>query len=109
MKDGFLKVGVASVDVEVANPIHNKEKIMEVIKKADKNGVKLLVFPELVLTAYTCNDMFLQKPLLDEPKKQLFVILEETKGQDMVTVLGLPLPVNHKLYNCTVFMRGVNI
>ena len=48
MKDGFLKVGVASVDVEVANPIHNKEKIMEVMKKADKNGVKLLVFPELV-------------------------------------------------------------
>ena len=44
MKDGFLKVGVASVDVEVANPIHNKEKIMEVMKKADKNGVKLLVF-----------------------------------------------------------------
>ena len=49
MKDGFLKVGVASVDVEVANPIHNKEKVMEVIKKADKNGVKLLVFPELTL------------------------------------------------------------
>ncbi len=44
MKDGFLKVGVASVDVEVANPIHNKEKVMEVIKKADKNGVKLLSF-----------------------------------------------------------------
>ena len=66
MKDGFLKVGVASVDVEVANPIHNKEKVMEVIKKADKNGVKLLVFPELVLTAYTCNDLFLQKTLLDE-------------------------------------------
>ena len=40
----FLKVGVASVDVEVANPIHNKEKVMEVIKKADKNGVKLLDF-----------------------------------------------------------------
>ena len=109
MKDGFLKVGVASVDVEVANPIHNKEKVMEVMKKADKNGVKLLVFPELVLTAYTCNDLFLQKTLLDEAKKQLFVILEETKGQDMVTVLGLPLTVNHKLYNCAVFMQGGKI
>ena len=53
---------------------------MEVIKKADKNGVKLLVFPELVLTAYTCNDLFLQKTLLDEAKNQLFAILEETKG-----------------------------
>ena len=109
MKDGFLKVGVASVDVEVANPIHNKEKIMEVMKKADKNGVKLLVFPELVLTAYTCNDLFLQKTLLDEAKKQLFVILEKTKGQDMVTVLGLPLTVNHKLYNCAVFVQGGKI
>ena len=109
MKDGFLKVGVASVDVEVANPIHNKEKVMEVIKKADKNGVKLLVFPELVLTAYTCNDLFLQKTLLDEAKNQLFAILEETKGQDMVIVLGLPLTVNHKLYNCAVFVQGGKI
>ena len=109
MKDGFLKVGVASVDVEVANPIHNKEKVMEVIKKADKNGVKLLVFPELVLTAYTCNDLFLQKTLLDEAKNQLFAILEETKGQDMVIVLGLPLTVNHKLYNCAVFAQGGKI
>ena len=109
MKDGFLKVGVASVDVEVANPIYNKEKVMEVIKKADKNGVKLLVFPELVLTAYTCNDLFLQKTLLDEAKNQLFAILEETKGQDMVIVLGLPLTVNHKLYNCAVFAQGGKI
>ena len=109
MKDGFLKVGVASVDVEVANPIHNKEKVMEVIKKADKNGVKLLVFPELVLTAYTCNDLFLQKTLLDEAKNQLFAILEETKGQDMVIVLGLPLTVNHKLYNCAIFAQGGKI
>ena len=109
MKDVFLKVGVASVDVEVANPIHNKEKVMEVIKKADKNGVKLLVFPELVLTAYTCNDLFLQKTLLDEAKNQLFAILEETKGQDMVIVLGLPLTVNHKLYNCAVFVQGGKI
>ena len=80
MKDGFLKVGVASVDVEVANPIHNKEKVMEVIKKADKNGVKVFGFPELVITAFTCNDIFLQKTLLDEAKNQLFAILEETKG-----------------------------
>ena len=109
MKDGFLKVGVASVDVEVANPIHNKEKVMEVIKKADKNGVKLLVFPELVLTAYTCNDLFLQKTLLDEAKNKLFAILEETKGQDMVIVLGLPLTVNHKLYNCAIFAQGGKI
>ena len=79
MKDGFLKVGVASVDVEVANPIHNKEKVMEVIKKADKNGVKLLVFPELVLTAYTCNDLFLQKTLLDDAKNQLFADFKAVK------------------------------
>mgnify|MGYP000582753840 CR=1 FL=1 len=46
---------------KLANPIHNKEKIMEVMKKADKNGVKLLVFPELVLTAYTCNDLFYRR------------------------------------------------
>lgn len=95
MKDGFLKVGVASVDVEVANPIHNKEKVMEVIKKADKNGVKLLVFPELVLTAYTCNDLFLQKTLLDEAKNQLFAILERQK--DRIWVNRLRSSINSEI------------
>lgn len=82
MKDGFLKVGVASVDVEVANPIHNKEKVMEVIKKADKNGVKLLVFPELVLTAYTCNDLFYKRRYL--MRQRISFLLFQRRQKDRI-------------------------
>ena len=109
MKDGFLKVGVASVDVRVADPAYNKEKIVEIIEQAARSGAKLLVFPELVITAYTCGDLFLQKPLLDEAKRQLLRIAEETTGLDMVIVVGAPLVVNHKLYNCGVFLQNGKI
>lgn len=105
MKDGFLKVGVACVDVKVADPAYNKEKVMEVVYRAKERGTKLLLFPELVLTAYTCGDLFLQKTLLDGAKEQLFAILKETREMDMVIVLGMPLVVNHKLYNCGVFIQ----
>ena len=82
MKDGFLKVGVASVDVEVANPIHNKEKVMEVIKKADKNGVKLLVFPELVLTAYTCMIFFYKRRYL--MRQRISFLLFQRRQKDRI-------------------------
>ena len=71
MKDGFLKVAAASVDVKVADPAFNKEKIMEMITEEYSRGVKLLVLPELVLSAYTCQDLFLQRTLLCECRKQL--------------------------------------
>lgn len=109
MRDGFLKVGAASVDVRVADPAYNKERVMEVVRRARESGVKLLVLPELVLTAYTCGDLFLQKPLLDAAKRALLSLVEETAGSDMVLVVGAPLVVNHKLYNCGVFVQDGRI
>lgn len=104
MKDGFLRVAAASVDVKVADPVFNKESIMKTVKKAQERRVKVLVLPELVMSAYTCGDLFWQKPLLEENRKQLGELLCETADISMVIVAGAPLVVHQKLYNCAVFM-----
>ena len=107
MKDGFLRVAAASVDVKVADPVFNKENIMKAIKKAEERHVKVLVLPELALSAYTCGDLFWQKPLLEESRRQLAALVEETAGLSMVLVVGVPLVIDQKLYNCAVFLyRG---
>lgn len=105
MKDGFIRAAAASIDVTVANPEKNAEKILEAIEEAKGRDVKILVLPELVLTAYTCGDLFLQRVLLEEALKQLDVILDKTKDTDMLIVLGMPLRVDSKLYNCAVFIH----
>ncbi|MCD8020093.1 MAG: NAD(+) synthase [Clostridiales bacterium] len=104
MKDGFLRVAAASVDVKVADPVFNKESIMKAVKKAYDREVKVLVLPELVLSAYTCGDLFWQRPLLEESKKQLKALLEETREMSMVLVVGMPLIVHQNLFNCAVFL-----
>lgn len=104
MKDGFLRVAAASVDVKVADPVFNKESIMKTIRKAQERRVKVLVLPELVISAYTCGDLFWQKPLLKESKKQLGELLDQTTALSMVIVVGAPLLIHQKLYNCAVFM-----
>ena len=89
MKDGFLRVAAASVDVKVADPVFNKENIMKAIKKAEERHVKVLVLPELALSAYTCGDLFWQKPLLEESRRQLAALVEETADLSMVLVVGV--------------------
>ncbi|MDO4976985.1 MAG: NAD(+) synthase [Eubacteriales bacterium] len=105
MRDGLIKVAAASVKVKVADPAYNKERIMEMIEEAEEEQVKLLVLPELVVTAYTCNDLFWHRNLLEMVLPKLEEILKETKSLDMVIVLGMPLVVNGKLYNCASFLH----
>lgn len=107
MKDGFLNVASATVDVKVADTIYNTENVINAIKDAALKGVKLIVFPELCITAYTCGDLFFQKTLLDSAVGCLEMICNETKDLDIVSVIGLPLSQNNRLYNCAaVINRG---
>ena len=69
MKDGFIKVAAASPKQKVADCDYNGEQILECIKMADQEGVKILVFPELCISGYTCGDLFLQDTLLEGSKK----------------------------------------
>ena len=104
MKDGFIKVAAATPKVKVADPEYNTKEIIKIIRQAGDEEASLLVFSELAVSGYTCGDLFLQDPLLGESLKGLMEIKKETKGMDMVVTVGCPLVVEHKLYNCGVFL-----
>lgn len=98
MKDGFIKVCAATPDIRVADCNYNADRIIEIMKE-QAELVKILVFPELVLTGYTCQDLFLQDLLLEEARVQLRRIIKESDGIKMLLFLGLPFSVHGKLYN----------
>ena len=60
MKDGFIRVAAATPDIKVADPVYNEAQVWNMIEEGEKNGAKLMVFPELCLTGYTCGDLFHQ-------------------------------------------------
>ena len=99
MKDGFIKVAAATPDVRVADCEYNATEIIRMIHEMEEQGAKVMVFPELCITAYTCGDLFWQENLLEEAKVQLVRIAEETKEVDALIFVGLPLEYNGKLYN----------
>ena len=99
MKDGFIKVSAGSPMVKVADCAYNAGKIISMVREMENHGAKIMVFPELCITAYTCGDLFWQENLLEEEKTQLFRIAEETKDVDGLIFVGLPLEHNGKLYN----------
>lgn len=100
MKDGFVRCASATVDIRVADVEYNTLNIIKAIKTADEMGVKLIVFPELCITGYTCGDLFLQKTLTDAAKEALIKIANETKMLDITAVVGLPYVFCQSLYNC---------
>ena len=99
MKHGFVKTAAATPDIRVADTAYNQEKICECILEAEKLRAKILVFPELCVTGYTCGDLFTQDVLLRNARQALLHIAEFTKEKDMLVFVGLPLCVEGKLYN----------
>ena len=107
MQDGFIKVACATPDIKVADTKHNALAIIELIKKAADCNVKIICFPELCVTGYTCGDLFLQDTLLREAELAIENIAMETAGIDIVSIVGLPYLVGQKLYNIAVVItRG---
>ncbi len=99
MREGYIRVSAATPKIRVADVEHNKEQIIGLMKQAKEEGVELLVFPELCLTGYTCGDLFLQTALLDTAKQALLELCSETKGLQMLVLVGLPLEYESGLYN----------
>lgn len=105
MKQGFIRVAAATPEVRVADPVYNAERIYELMKEGVQNHAKIMVFPELCLTAYTCGDLFLQSTLLEKAKEELWKLTEKTKGMDMVSFVGLPWERGGKLYNVAAVIQ----
>ncbi len=99
MKHGFIRVCAATPLIRVADCSYNTVKIIELIDQAAAQGNKLIVFPELSITGYTCGDLFLQDILLRKAQESVKTIAESTKGKGIVAVVGFPLVVKGKLYN----------
>ncbi len=99
MKDGFIKVSAITPQIKVADPAFNAEQICTCLDKAYAEQAKIIVFPELCITGYTCQDLFLQQQLLYGAKEALNQIIVHTAGNDALVFVGLPLSVEGKLYN----------
>lgn len=107
MRDGFVKVAAVTPKIRVADTKYNAGVIVEGIREAAAAGAKVIVLPELVITGYTCSDLFLQEYLLEQAKRALGTIAEETAEVDAILFVGLPLAYNGKLYNvAAVLCRG---
>lgn len=109
MKDGFIRCAAATVDIRVADTEYNSENIIKAIEDAENKDIKVIVFPELCVTGYTCSDLFSQKTLIDGAKKALIKIAGDTKALDITSVVGLPYVVGQKLYNCAAVINGGHI
>ena len=109
MKDGFIKVGAASPELRVGQPFFNISKMYELFSLASSYGVKILVYPELSITGYTCQDLFLQDALIRKATDALNEFVEKTRGCDILSFVGFPLYHNGKLYNTAVAIQDGRI
>lgn len=105
MKHGFIKVAAVSPKIKVADPEYNAGEICKKIDEAVEAGAKLIVFPELCITGYTCGDLFLQELLLEQAKKALLNIAAYTQDKDALIFVGLPIEKEQKLYNVAAVLK----
>ncbi len=105
MKHGFIKVACANCVSVVADCQKNADNIISLYNDASEKGVKVLVFPELCVTASTCGDLFFSTALLKSAETAVCRIADATRNSDTIIIVGFPLNVNDKLFNCAAFCQ----
>lgn len=103
-KYGYVRVAASVPELKVANVEFNVKEIINEIKKLSKEGVQVVSFPELSITGYTCGDLFKQEFLINKALEGLNTIVKETSKLDIVSIVGLPVRVNNKLFDCAVVL-----
>ena len=106
MKDGFIKVAAGTPEIQVTNCEYNADAIIAMIKRAERDEVKVLVLPELTIVGYTCGDLVLSTALTDAAMRALERITRATEGSDMVVAIGVPIVYGHLLYNCAAVVQN---
>ena len=99
MRHGFVKVAAVTPKVRVADTKYNGERIRQLMKETSEEGAKVIVFPELCMTGYSCGDLFLQEKLIADAREELLVTAKESWKYDGIFFIGLPMDMNGKLYN----------
>ncbi|MGB4440426.1 MAG: NAD(+) synthase, partial [Sedimentibacter sp.] len=106
----YIRVAAAVPTIKVANPEYNvKEVVSIVIKSVLEKSTKVIVFPELCMTAYTCGDLFNQKALIKEAEYALSYLLEKTKELNVLIAVGMPVKADNQLFNCAVVIKSGKI
>ena len=103
---GFARVAVATPLVRVADPGYNGAQTLELMRRAAREKVVLAVFPELGLSAYSCEDLFHQRALIDGAEDALFQLMKYSKNLSVAALVGLPVVVDGLLYNCAALIAG---
>lgn len=104
-KYGYIRVAAAYPKVELADPGVNSVRISDMIMNLSKKGARLIVFPELCLTGYTCGDLFNQPTLLNAAMRQLGFLQQVSKESHVTAVVGLPVRYRGRLYNCAAVIQ----
>ena len=105
MKHGFIKAAAGTPEITVADCEANRKAILKVIHKMEKEHAKIMVLPELCITGYTCQDLFLQRQLLDSAWHTLKKLAVATQQVDALIFLGLPMRHAGKLYNVAAVLN----
>ena len=105
MKHGFITVAAAIPSVKVADCDYNEKQLENLIAQAEGKGVEVIVFPELCITGYTCQDLFCQQLLLDEAEKAVLKLLDFTRSLDIIAIVGLPVVCGDLLLNCAAVIQ----
>jgi NAD+ synthase (glutamine-hydrolysing) len=104
---GFIRVALGVPEVQVADPPFNAAKTVELMERAAGEKAILALFPELGLSSYSCEDLFQQQALLDGSVEALHTVLQASEDLPLIAVVGMPLQVQHLLFNCAVVLyRG---
>ncbi len=106
-KYGYVRAAAAVPAVKVGEPLFNANEIAKlIVGGAERDGIKVMVFPELSLTGYTCADLFHQKNLLSAAKKALGNLLAQTAQYDVLSAVGMPVEADNQLFNCAVVFHA---
>src|SRR5260370_370715 len=106
-RHGFVRVAVATPRVRIGDPRHNTDATLELMQQAARDKALLAVFPELGLSAYTCEDLFHQQTLIDAAENALAQLLARTRKLPLAALVGLPVAVDGRLYHCAALLcRG---
>lgn len=106
MKHGFLKLAIGTPAIRLADCEYNTERILELVQRAEVDGAKVLVLPELCVTGYSCGDLFLQDSLIQAAKRALLTLAERTAGKSVMLIAGAPVECEGKLYNAAACIRN---
>ena len=109
MQNGFIKVASAIPSVKVANCQYNLQQIESLVATAEGKGVEIIVFPELSVTGYTCQDLFRQQLLLEQAELSVMKLLDFTRSLDIICIIGIPVIAGDLLLNCAAVIQKGSI